>query len=70
MKLKFVIFHVTELLLQDILLQLNLRIKDARGHCYDGAANMAGKTGVAAQFKKLNTKMLYTHCHGYALSLF
>ena len=31
---------------------------------------MAGKTsGVAAQFKKLNTKMLYTHCHGHALNL-
>ena len=31
---------------------------------------MAGKTsGVAAQFKKLNTKMIYTHCHGHALNL-
>ena len=31
---------------------------------------MAGKTlGVAVQFKKLNTKMLYTHCHGHALNL-
>ena len=68
-KLKFVIFHVT-LFLQDILPQLNLGIKDARGQCYDGAANMAGKTsGVTVQFKKLNTKMLYTHCHGHALNL-
>ena len=31
---------------------------------------MAEKTsGVAAQFKKLSTKMLYKHCHGYALNL-
>ena len=31
---------------------------------------MAGKTsGIAAQFKKLNKKMLYTHCHSHALNL-
>ena len=31
---------------------------------------MPGKTsGIAAQFKKLNTKMLYTHCHGHALNV-
>lgn len=31
---------------------------------------MAGKTlGIAAQFKKLNPKMPYRHCHGYALNL-
>ena len=31
---------------------------------------MTGKTsGVAAEFKKLSTKMLYTHYHGHALNL-
>ena len=31
---------------------------------------MAGKIlGIAAQFKKLNPKMPYRHCHGYALNL-
>ena len=31
---------------------------------------MAGKTsGVAAQFKKVNPKMLYIHFHGHALKL-
>ena len=31
---------------------------------------MAGKTSeVTVQFKRLNTKMLYTHCHGHALNL-
>ena len=69
-KLKFVVFLCDIILLQDILLRLNLQIKDARGQCYDGAANMAGKTsGVAAQFKKVNPKMLFIHYHGHALKL-
>ena len=39
---------------------MNLRIEDARGQCYDGAPSMKGaNTGVAAQFKSLNGKMLY-----------
>ena len=49
---------------------MGLRVEDARGQCYDGAASMSGKrSGVATQFKSLNPKMLYTHCHGHALNL-
>ena len=49
---------------------MNLRIEDARGQCYDGAPSMKGaNTGVAAQFKSLNGKMLYVHCYGHALNL-
>ena len=49
---------------------MNLKIEDARGHCYDGTPSMKGSnTGVAAQFKSLNGKMLYVHCHGHALNL-
>lgn len=49
---------------------MNLRIEDARGQCYDGAATMSGqRTGVATQFKLLNRKMLFTHCYGHALNL-
>ena len=56
--------------IKDILLRLNLRIADARGQCYDGAASMAGKkSGVSVQFKSQNPKMLYTHCYGHALNL-
>ena len=37
---------------KDVLLCMNLRIQDARGQCYDGAATMSGhKTGVATQIK-------------------
>jgi hypothetical protein len=40
------------------------------GQCYDGAANMSGcKAGVAKQIKDLNSKALYTHCHGHRLNL-
>ena len=38
------------LYMQDVLLRMNLKIENARGQCYDGAAAMAGtKTGVATQ---------------------
>ena len=40
---------------------MNLRLQDARGQCYDGAAVMAGaKTGVAMQIKAINGKCLYS----------
>ena len=56
-------------LIKDILLRMNLRLKDARGQCYDGAAAMAGaKTGVATHIKAINGKCLCTHCYGYALT--
>ena len=49
---------------------MNLKLKDARGQCYDGASTMAGKkNGVAAKIKSINGKCLYTHCYGHALNL-
>lgn len=49
---------------------MGLRLEDARGQCYDGAAAMAGrKKGVATVIKSLNSKCLYTHCYGHALNL-
>ncbi|KAJ8041249.1 Zinc finger MYM-type protein 1 [Holothuria leucospilota] len=57
-------------IIKDVLLRLNLHIKNARGQCYDGASAMSGtKSGVATQFKALNKKCLYTHCYGHALNL-
>ena len=57
-------------IIKDILQRMNLRLEDARGQCYDGAAAMAGsKTGVATQIKAINGKCLYTHCYGHALNL-
>ena len=57
-------------LINYILLRMNLRLQDARGQCYDGAAAMTGaKSGVATQIKAINGKCLYTHCYGHALNL-
>ena len=56
--------------LKDVLLRMNLDLKDSRGQCYNGAATMSGKaSGVATQFKLENEKMLYTRCYGHALYL-
>ena len=56
--------------LKDVLLRMNLDVKDSRGQCYGGAATMSGKaSGVATQFKLENEKMLYTHCYGGTLNL-
>ena len=55
----------TVFLIMDILLRMNLRLKDARGQCYDSAAVMAGaKTGIATQIKAINGKCLHTPCYG------
>ena len=49
---------------------MNLRNEDARGQCYDGAPSMKGaNTGVTAQFKSLNGKLLHMHCYGHVLNL-
>ena len=57
-------------LIKDILLRMNLRLQDAHGQCYDGAAAMAGaKTHVATQIKAINGKCFYTHFYGHALNL-
>ena len=56
--------------LMDVLLKMNLDVKDSHGQCYNGTVTMSGKgSGVATQFKLENEKMLYTHCYGHALNL-
>ena len=53
----------------DVIHRIDLKIKNARGQCYDGAATMSGtKRGVATQIKSLNMKVLYTHCYGHVLN--
>ena len=57
-------------ILQDILKCLNLTLMNCRGHCYDGASNMAGsKSGVSTQLSKEEPRAAYTHCYGHALNL-
>ena len=52
----------------DVIHQMSLKIENARGQCYDGAATMSGtKRGVANHIKSLNK--LYTHCYEHALNL-
>ena len=54
----------------DVIHRMGLKIENARGQCYDGAATMSGtKRGVATQIKSLNKKALYTHCYGHPLNL-
>lgn len=56
--------------IKDMLTQMNLKLENARGQCYDGAVVMADeKSGVAVQIKSLNSKCLYTHCYGHALNV-
>ena len=47
----------------DTIQGMGLKIKNARGQCYDGASTMTGvKNGVAAKIKLMNEADLYTHC--------
>ena len=56
--------------LVDALQLMKLKLGDARGQCYDGAATMSGKkNGVATQIKNMNGKCLFPHCYGHALYL-
>lgn len=57
-------------LIQDALLRFNLPLKNLRGQCYDGAANMSGKfKGVQANFLKEEPRALYAHCFNHSLNL-
>ena len=50
-------------LLRNVLADMNLKLGNCCGQCYDGASVMSGhKTGVAAQIKVANAKVHYTHC--------
>ena len=54
-------------LILDLLVRFNLPVKNCRGQCYDGAANMAGRrAGVATE---VEPRALYIHCMGHSLNL-
>ena len=47
-----------------------VKVADGRGQCYDEASNMSGaRKGVAAIILQEESRALYTHCYGHALSL-
>ena len=56
--------------IKKVLQDNNIDIECLRGQCYDGAANMSGKTsGVQAIIKRAAPKALYTHCSSHCLNL-
>lgn len=57
-------------LILDMLVRFNIPVKNCRGQCYDGAANMAGRrAGVATKIKEVEPRALYIHCMGHSLNL-
>ena len=56
--------------LKDCLIWMNLNWSRCRLQCYDGSSNMTGnRTGVATQVLSIESRALFTHCHGYSLNL-
>lgn len=59
-----------ENLVMNLLKENQLKVKDIRGQCYDGAANMSGPyKGLQSRIQKQNEKALYVHCHAHSLNL-
>ena len=50
--------------------ELNLKLEDCRGQCFDGAGNMADKfSGLSTRVLEDNPIALYTHCSSHRLNL-
>ena len=60
---------IKELIL-DMLLRYSLQLKNCRGQCFDGAADMAGRhAGVATKIRELESRAIYIHCMGHSMNL-
>ena len=55
--------------LKDCLIRLCLPISQCRGQAYDGASNMSGHHGVAAQIEKDVPAALFLHCFAHCTNL-
>ena len=56
--------------IRDVLIRMNLTLKNCRGQCYDGGSNMSGaKSGVATQIRAKELKSIFSHCYGHSLQL-
>lgn len=54
----------------DIFLRCQLKFKNCRGQCYDGASNVSGSiTGLQTRIREIEPRALYTHCAGHNLNL-
>ena len=56
--------------IKDTILRIEFCIRDCRGQCCDGAANMSGaKKGTASQICSEEPHAIFIHCYGHALNL-
>lgn len=56
--------------IKNVLVSLDLNIKNLRAQCYDGASNMRGPyKGVAARIMEEVPTTMYIHCHAHILNL-
>ena len=56
--------------LKDVLLRLNINIRNCRAQCFDGASNMVGaRSGVATLVQKEEPRAILVHCYGHSLQL-
>ena len=56
--------------IRDTLIRMNLSIQNCRDQCYEEASNMAGsKSGIAAQTKTEEPRIISTHWYGHSLQL-
>ncbi|KAF0294043.1 Zinc finger MYM-type protein 1 [Amphibalanus amphitrite] len=61
---------VLSTVIKDALLRMELDLKQLRGQCYDGAANMSGKfKGVQALIKQEEPRAVFVHCTAHRLNL-
>lgn len=57
-------------LINEILAKYEIDMKNCRGQCFDGAANMSGEiSGVQARFKNVEARALYVHCSAHTINL-
>ncbi|CAN7983570.1 unnamed protein product [Ixodes hexagonus] len=55
---------------RDMILRLGLDFHNLRGHCFDGAANMAGRfTGVQKRITEAEPRSIFVHCSNHCLDL-
>ena len=56
--------------IKDVLVRLEVSLSRCRGQCFDGASTMRGaRNGVAKQLSDEESRAVYIHCYGNALSL-
>ena len=56
--------------IRDVLIRINLTLKNCRDQCFDGASNTSGATyGVATQIKAKEPRAIFSHYYGHSLQL-